>query len=353
MPASRKPGPKASASVKWSPEAEVFLLEWLDKNKGSEGALLQDANTALKELTADEDFQKQLPGIKALSDDERIVKVTARLRWFWGNYRLSPRYDETPYTKTTIYTKGVEVLDWERLGSRYVDLYTPEQLQARKNLAPTSVSTDQTIRKRHSPDNPEQDDDTESFRSPKRLRSRTVNPRNEEPNTPEASSEHPVPRDERRARQNAMLSRLDIGNLPKFRRLLMDERSNPTRADVNLEMTGIYNQMQRVVDEYVLTYDLPQYTPVILEPMLGYPARLNSLLSEMLGGVADTVDSRRMLFQKVQQEKAVGYASFLRSLLAAAVTNWCFRATISERDIYRSYGAGLIQAAFEKGKHAM
>ncbi|KAK4948574.1 hypothetical protein LTR10_012578 [Elasticomyces elasticus] len=349
MPATKKTGPKSGTNVKWSPEAEVFLLEWLDKNKGSEGALLQNADTALDGLTADEDFQKCLPGIKALSADERRVKVTARLQWFWRNYRLSPKYDEAPYTVTTIYTKGVEVLDWEKLGSRYVDLYTSEQLQARKALPPTSTSAGQTTRKRSAPDDLDQDDNAENRPSPKRLRSWTINARNEVPNTLDTSAEEPESREQRRARQNEMLSDLDFGKLPKFRLLLMDEHSHPLlKTDVDFEMKGIYNQMRRAVEEYVRSYDLHESSPVILEPMLAYPPRLNSLLSETLGGVAEDVDSRRMLFQKVQQEVAIGYGYFIRSLLAAAITIWCFRTNINEKEIYRSYGAGVIQAAFEK-----
>ncbi|KAI1612845.1 hypothetical protein EDD36DRAFT_419004 [Exophiala viscosa] len=326
-----KPKIKAQ-SVKWIPEAKVFLLEWLEANKGPEGTLVQDEASALNALIADEHFLKLVPGIETLADDQKREKVTARLKWFWTQYRLS-KYENAPYTATTIYGKGVEVLDWEEPGTRYVDLYTPDQLRARRRLAYSNEATSHATSKRKASYTVGGADDRQS---PKRLRSRTNDaptqpndltrtspPESEQVGNRESSQgqredhasapRQPTDRLERRTRQNDMLSDVEFANLPKFKRLLGKADGGPSDFVrhgpddvVEVEMLRIYDRIEGTVQKYMYSTKLDADQPILLEPKYAYPGQLNHLIGVVMGDSAGTVDARRMLFTSLQQEKAVG-----------------------------------------------
>ncbi|KIW70785.1 hypothetical protein PV04_03026 [Phialophora macrospora] len=361
----------------WTLEAEVLLLNWLDDNKGTDGALRQNDEAAWNEFVAGDEFVRQHMGIQDFStEEEKRQHIQLRLRYLWSNFR-STFYAETPFTKTIIYTQGSAALDWGRLENRYRSLYTPEEYQTRKALAELATSTPggtggkRKIREEEDLGDGTVDGSGDSSRQ-KRLRqqiretpgqtiSSSSSPTeiNSGPGTSRSQPQHllsaamlpPLSRIERRTRQDAMLSDLELSKLPKFKRLLgdsWDERAQLTDVlKLQTQMMKIYTQIERSVNEYMGSCAVDNFQPIVLRPESAYPRDLNKLLSLILGGHTGQVEERRALFQSLRDEKVISYTYFIRSLLIAAVMDWCLRPAVEEARIYRSYGGGVIQQVFE------
>jgi hypothetical protein len=148
-----------------------------------------------------------------------------------------------------------------------------------------------------------------------------------------------------------MLSDLELAKLPKFKRLLgdsWDERAQLSEVwKLQAQMMKFYTQIERSVDDYIDSCELDEFQPIVLRPESAYPRDLNALMSLILGGNTGTAEGRRALFQSIRDQKCISYSYFIRSLLIAAVTTWCFRPAVEEARIYRSYGGGAIKQVLE------
>ena len=367
---------KAKTNPKWSVEAEVHLLRWLDDNKGTEGDLSKDEETAFNTLIADDEFLSHHPGIKTLpTDEEKKQNIHNRLKYFWTKFKL-PKYEKAPYSKTIIYDRGSAVFDWKELEIRYPSLFSDEEFRRLKESAGlNSSATQETGTKRKSLDDQQPADDITAGPPHKRTRSQSkippnqgpsgssgqqtqVNPatshQTQQPNSSRPSRQRPTDRAQRRLNQQALMSDTDFANLPKIKRLLGNPDNETTRisdqGDIGIALMRIYDDIRRAVEEYLHACKVDADKPVILEPMSTYPAQLHELLARMLGNLDDTVDDRCKLFQHTQTDSRVGYELFLRSLLAVAVTYWCFRDEVVEDNVYRAFGGGLIKHVFETCK---
>ncbi|OCT50476.1 hypothetical protein CLCR_06970 [Cladophialophora carrionii] len=358
----------------WTLEAEVLLLNWLDANKGADGALRRDEEITLNEFIAGDEFVRQHARIQDYpTEEEKRQHVQLRLRYLWNNFR-SPLYAETPFAKTIIYTKGSAALDWNRLETRYRDFYTTEEYQARKasaGLATTTVGRPSNKRKSREGQDPENGtfESSAEDSTPKRLRpeggqqpgqtilpsmspvennSGTESIQNHQPPQLPASIPPPLSGLERRARQDAMLSDLELAKLPKFKRLvgngISDQINRPTDVmKLETQWMKMYTQVEQTVEAYVRSWGLDSLHPVVLAPESAYPRKLNHLVSLMLSGSMVRVEFRRETFQSLRDNTAITYSFFIRSLLIAATTEWCLRPHVEEARIYKSYGGGVIQ----------
>ncbi|KAL6253255.1 hypothetical protein RBB50_000978 [Rhinocladiella similis] len=116
-----------SPRVNWPLPAERFLLDWIEANKGPDGKLLQEAESALKELAGNDEFLKLVPMLKRCAPAERPHKISEKIKHMYGEFRL-PQYQEP---LTTIYKDGVKIFNWETVGKRYATLYSPEEVEGR------------------------------------------------------------------------------------------------------------------------------------------------------------------------------------------------------------------------------
>ncbi|KAJ9603310.1 hypothetical protein H2200_012088 [Cladophialophora chaetospira] len=352
-------------SPTWSIEAEVLLLNWLDKNKGPDGSLRQDEDAAIGSLVADDSFIRQHEGISEIATEEgKRQNIQLKLKNLWNKYKRQ-KYEVTPFSKTIMYNKGSEVLDWNTLETRYRDLYTPEEYQARKNVAgldTSNVGSKGDKRKSRNGDVPDGLGDS----SPKRPRTQDgtlpneptaasqdppLDPTGGHPQSqPPAPVPQPLSRVERRTRQDMLLSDLDLLQLPKFKKLVghggVQFTALTDLSELQSRMAKIYRKIQTTVEEYVRSCNLHKIEYIVLEPESAYPAKLRELLTLILAGSAERVEGRREIFHSLRNEKRISYEFFIRSLLIAAVVKWCLGSNLEENNIYKSYGGGVIREVF-------
>ncbi|EXJ62412.1 hypothetical protein A1O7_02847 [Cladophialophora yegresii CBS 114405] len=167
------------------------------------------------------------------------------------------------------------------------------------------------------------------------------------PPQPPTSIPPPLSRIERRTRQDAMLSDLELAKLPKFKRLIgesWEDVNKPTEVFMlETQWMRMYTQIEQTVQAYVRSWGLDSLHPIILAPQTAYPRKPNHLVSLILCGGMTHVEWRRETFQSLRDNRAITYSLFLRSLLMSAVTDWCLHSQVEEAKVYKSYGGGVIQ----------
>lgn len=368
---------KAKPRLKWTSEANLFVLEWIDKHSGEEGGLCKDEDATIDSLVAEDAFADQHKGMERFSTDEdKRDHIRSKLQEFWNDYKQLPKYEQAPYTKTTLYKKGTTMFDWFKIEAVYPGALSDEEFKSRKERAGFSPSTRSGKRKRS-----EDQEEPENPASPKHPRvegqdgpvqastassSHTIN-NSEQQNALSgtvSNSQAPKlrlpPRDraERRVNQEAMLSDLEFSKLPKMKRLLGrytgDEESELTfEPDIGGALLKIYAKVKTAVEAYLQDSELHLYQPVVLEPLFAYPRELRSMLTNILGNTAESSDDRSHLFQALQDQGTIGYSLFIRSLLAAALETWCLGTALSEQRVYNSHSGGLIEQVLGKCKFLM
>ena len=116
--------------------------------------------------------------------------------------------------------------------------------------------------------------------------------------------------------------------------------------EINFDMNKLLEKVGGAVDEYLESTELVNYQPVILDPLLAYPHELNEVLKMVLGS-ASIRDMRIQRFNALQQIKNVGYASFIRSLLAATITRWCFERSPHAKELFEVWEGKIVEAVHE------
>lgn len=142
--------------------------------------------------------------------------------------------------------------------------------------------------------------------------------------------------------------------MPKVSQSLDRGHTDTTLSDAaESELREVFDKITEAVQDLFLKSGLDKDQPLVLQPGSEYPIKLNLLIRLMLGPEGSPRGGR-LLYQKMQREKIIGWTYVIRALVGAAVYSWCLpvpalkRQTLDERHVYPNYGAGIIQKVLEK-----
>jgi len=380
-------------TLSWVAEAWRVLLEWVDANKGTNGKLHQlrqnknDSSLIVDFLSHCNDA---IPEDQNTFDNTvQTKKIEWKLERVWEEYRLSKyKLKSAKDSIADFYNEGTAALDWELLGNRLEGVYTEAEIIKRK-----AKSHGRSKRRAEDEGDNESlsDDNRDPRRSPKRRQTDAGNDGhtgaasaptlNAErttqaaPSAPATSSsrdqapaattaqtgepQHDSPLQNGASEAGGLLIAATLtpsqhNDLPKlndiFQRVDILRRgvetfaSQDTICQVMLEVQG---DIRVAVHQYLDAVGVGKEQRILLEPEQFYPRGLVSLLETVLGGTSKPwVEA----FETAQDAKVIGYDNFLCSIIAAAVTDWCFRIAPSQGDTYMQLDAVVVGTTLQSGK---